>query len=78
MVKVVDIPSDQLRRHVNCKDVLDKWAKRADDLEVEMIAVTVIVVTRDGMSYSESVSDGYVATLLGAIDIAHNAILQGD
>ena len=76
MAKVVEIPTDQKVRHGLCTDTLDQWAVNAQDERIEMVAVAVVVVARDGTIYSETVSDGYRAPLLGALDIAKDAILK--
>jgi len=76
MAKVVEIPTDQKVRHQLCTMTMGEWAAKAEDEQIEMVAVAVVVVARDGVTHTETVSDGYRAPLLGALDICKDAILK--
>ena len=75
MVKLIEIPTDQKIRHENVVKMIEDGL---ESLSVNgVVAGAVIFVRRDGTIHCESISDGYKATLLGALDIASNTILTG-
>ena len=75
MVKVVDIPAGQKQRHKEVIQMLKDNLAFAEHVN-EMVAGIVVLVGRDGNIYCESITDGYKAPALGALDIAKHAIMN--